>query len=191
MNESLKKLLICCVSLLIIIALTSCSNSSSTKTNKENIDEYLPDILANEKKIENIFIGSGLPTLPDVAFEPDSKGQCFVEVTDKDFDTISKLKQQTESVFTQSYANDNFYRFSFDENYARYKEIDGKLCIDIGLGGALDREWEPSSFKVISEDDTTITITVDYMNYNSMKKAEIVFLKSNGKLLIDKLSNDI
>lgn len=191
MIKLLKKLFICCISIVTLVTITACSSQSSVKINGENIGEYLPDILENEKKIENIFIGSGLPTVPNVAFKPDSKGQCFVEVNDKDFDTISKLKEQTEKVFTASYAKENFYKFAFDENYARYKEVDGKLCIDIGLGGALDREWVPSSFKFISENNTNLTITVEYMNYNSMKKAEIIFLKSDGKLLIDKLSNDI
>ena len=169
-----------------VFSMTACINNKNEEINSKNIEKYLPQILENQIKIENIYRGIGLLT-KDAQYVADSNGQCFVEVTEKDFATMAMLKEQTEKVYTKEYAEENFYKFAFDKNYARYKEVDGKLCSDIGIGGALDRQWSPETFKVISEDDNTITISVEYMNYNSVFLANIIFLKSDGKLIIDKL----
>lgn len=177
---------LCFIAAIWMLLLVGCSKQyqQSQEITGVNLEDYLTEILENEIKFENIYFGSGLPTEPNAEYIPDEKGQCFVPVTDPDFPTEQALKEATEKVFTAAYAEEAFYEGAFGD-YPRYREVDGKLCADIGLGGALDRQWDPSSYEVVSEDDETLVITVDYMNYDTVRTAQITFSKGDGALLID------
>lgn len=107
----------------------------------KEVHENIGAILEKERRIEDIFMGAGLATAPNAPYEPDENGQCFVPVTDEEINTLQALRDLTEEVFTPEYAQQQFYQTAFEGSYPRYREKDGKLCIDIGVGGALDKEW--------------------------------------------------
>ena len=172
-----------CILAAAVLLLTGCGSRTGGITG-ENLEEYLPEILENEVKFRNIYLGGGLPTQPNAEYVPDEKGQCFVPVTDSDFPTVQALKEATEKVFTAAYAEKTFYEGAFGE-YARYRDVDGRLCEDIGQGGGLDRQWDPSSCQIVSEDDASLVITAEYMNYDAIRTAQITFSKVDGALLID------
>ena len=98
-------------------------------------------------------------------------------------DYLPELLEQ--EVFTAEYAQENFYLWAFEGDTPRYKDVDGQLCMDIGQGGGLDKQWDPESFAVISEDDTAIDITVEYLNYGSVRTAALTLVKTEDGLRID------
>ena len=185
MKKSLS--LLCAVLLLAAVLLTGCGQKEAAVTG-EDLPDLLPDLLEQEVFIENVFRGGGLPTTPNAPYVPDENGQCFVEVTDPDYPTLQALKEATEKVFTQAYAQTNFYADGLDGPYARYKEVEGKLCEDIGQGGGLDRQWDSTSCQVLEETEKKIVATVDYLNYGSVRTAEITFLKTEDGLRIDAMA---
>ena len=185
----MKKLvfLLVIVFLVAAVSLTGCGQKKNTVTG-EDLPDLLPDLLEQEVFIENVYRGGGLPTTPNAPYVPDENGQCFVEVTDPDYPTLQALKEATEQVFTAEYAQANFYADFLDGPYARYKEVDGKLCEDVGQGGGLDRQWDSTSCQVLEETEEKIVATVEYLNYGSVRTAEITFLKTEGGLRIDAMA---
>ena len=101
----------------------------------KEIDANIEEIMEKERRIEDIFMRAGLATAPNAPYEPDENGQCFVPVTDEEINTLQALRDLTEEVFTPEYAQQQFYQGAFEGTYPRYREEDGKLCIDIGVGG--------------------------------------------------------
>lgn len=149
------------------------------------VHENIGAILEKERRIEDIFMGAGLATAPNAPYEPDENGQCFVPVTDEEVNTLQALRDLTEEVFTPEYAQQQFYQGSFEGSYPRYREEDGKLCIDIGVGGALDKEWAPDTLDIVKGEGNRITVTVDYMNYQSLRRSQIQFVKTEEGLRIE------
>lgn len=151
----------------------------------KEVHENIGVILEKERRIEDIFMGAGLATAPNAPYEPDENGQCFVPVTDEEINTLQALRDLTEEVFTPEYAQQQFYQTAFEGSYPRYREEDGKLCIDIGVGGALDKEWAPDTLDIEKGEENWITVTVDYMNYQSLRRSQIQFVKTEEGLRID------
>lgn len=151
----------------------------------KEVHENIGAILEKERRIEDIFMGAGLATAPNAPYEPDENGQCFVPVTDEEINTLQALRDLTEEVFTPEYAQQQFYKTAFEGSYPRYREEDGKLCIDIGVGGALDKEWAPDTLDIVKGEGNRITVTVDYMNYQSLRRSQIQFVKTEEGLRID------
>ncbi len=149
------------------------------------VHENIGAILEKERRIEDIFMGAGLATAPNAPYEPDENGQCFVPVTDEEVNTLQALRDLTEEVFTPEYAQQQFYQGAFEGSYPRYREEDGQLCIDIGVGGALDKEWAPDTLDIVKGEGNRITVTVDYMNYQSLRRSQIQFVKTEDGLRID------
>ena len=106
-------------------------------------------------------------------------------VTDEEINTLQALRDLTEEVFTPEYAQQQFYQGAFEGTYPRYREEDGKLCIDIGVGGALDKQWAPDTLDIVKGEGNRITVTVDYMNYQSLRRSQIQFVKTEEGLRID------
>lgn len=169
--------------LLTAVLLAGCSGGEAITG--ENLEDYLPELLEQEVFFEGVYRGGGLPTTPNAPYEPDENYQCFVAVTDENYPTAEALKAATEEVFTAEYAQENFYLWAFEGDTPRYKDVDGQLCMDIGQGGGLDKQWDPESFAVISEDDTAIDITVEYLNYGSVRTAALTLVKTEDGLRID------
>lgn len=151
----------------------------------KEIDANIEEIMEKERRIEDIFMGAGLATAPNAPYEPDENGQCFVPVTDGKINTLQALRDLTEEVFTPEYAQQQFYQGAFEGTYPRYREEDGKLCIDIGVGGALDKQWAPDTLDILKIDGNRMTVTVDYMNYQSLRRSQIQFVKTEEGLRID------
>ncbi len=151
----------------------------------KEVHENIGAILEKERRIEDIFMGAGLATAPNAPYEPDENGQCFVPVTDEEINTLQALRDLTEEVFTPEYAQQQFYQGAFEGTYPRYREEDGKLCIDIGVGGALDKQWAPDTLDIVKGEGNRITVTVDYMNYQSLRRSQIQFVKTEEGLRID------
>ena len=151
----------------------------------KEVHENIGAILEKERRIEDIFMGAGLATAPNAPYEPDENGQCFVPVTDEEINTLQALRDLTEEVFTPEYAQQQFYQTAFEGSYPRYREKDGKLCIDIGVGGALDKEWDPDTLDIVKGEGHRITVTGDYMNYQSLRRSQIQFVKTEEGLRID------
>lgn len=151
----------------------------------KEVHENIGAILEKERRIEDIFMGTGLATAPNAPYEPDENGQCFVPVTDEEINTLQALRDLTEEVFTPEYAQQQFYQTAFEGSYPRYREKDGKLCIDIGVGGALDKQWAPDTLDILEIDGNRMTVTVDYMNYQSLRRSQIQFVKTEEGLRID------
>lgn len=183
------KEVIAMLSVVLIAAVSGCGDQNPAEITGETLDQHIEEILTEEKQIEDVFRGAGLPTSPNAEYIPDENNQCFVPVTDEAWDMVEELKEKTECIFTAEYAQENFYAEAFHEDYARYKEIDGKLCIDIGIGGALDKEWNLGSMEVLEETQQSITATVDYKNYDSVRTAVIVFEKTEQGLRINEMSD--
>ena len=173
--------------LLLGVFLTGCGQEKGAVTGAD-LPDLLPDLLEQEVFIENVYRGGGLPTTPNAPYVPDENGQCFVEVTDTDYPTLQALKEATEQVFTEEYAKANFYADFLDGPYARYKEVDGRLCEDVGQGGGLDRQWDSTSCQVLEETEEEIVATVEYLNYGSVRTAEITFRKTEDGLRIDAIA---
>ena len=180
--------------LLTAVLLAGCSGGEAITG--ENLEDYLPELLEQEVFFEGVYRGGGLPTTPNAPYEPDENYQCFVAVTDENYQcfvpvtdenypSAAALKKATERVFTAEYAQENFYLWAFEGDTPRYKDVDGQLCMDIGQGGGLDKQWDPESFAVISEDDTAIDITVEYLNYGSVRTAALTLVKTEDGLRID------
>ena len=151
----------------------------------KEVHENIGAILEKERRIEDIFMGAGLATAPNAPYEPDENGQGFVPVTDEEINTLQALRDLTEEVFTPEYAQQQFYQTAFEGSCPRYREEDGKLCIDIGVGGALDKEWAPDTLDIVKGEGNRITVTVDYMNYQSLRRSQIQFVKTEEGLRID------
>ena len=149
------------------------------------VHENIGAILEKERRIEDIFMGAGLATAPNAPYEPDENGQCFVPVTDEEVNTLQALRDLTEEVFTPEYAQQQFYQGAFEGSYPRYREEDGQLCIDIGVGGALDKEWAPDTLDIVKGEGNRITVTVDYMKYQSLRRSQIQFVKTEDGLRIE------
>lgn len=156
-----------------------------TPQQEEDPLEGLPALLEQEVFFENVYRGGGLPTVPNAPYVPDENYQCYVPVTDENYPTVAALKEATEKVFTKEYAEENFYVWGFEEEFARYRDVDGQLCMDIGQGGGLDKQWDSDSCEVVSEDEETIVVTVDYLNYDSIRTAELTLVKTEDGLRID------
>lgn len=171
-----------------LLAALLLSGCSKTSTEEETLSEVLPTLLEQEVFFEGVYRGAGLPTTPNAPYVPDDNYQCFVPVTDENYPTVEALKEATEQVFTKEYAEANFYVWGFEEDTARYRNVDGQLCMDIGQGGGLDKQWDLDSFEVVSEDEETIVITVDYLNYDSIRTAEITLAKTEDGLRISDMA---
>lgn len=168
--------------LLAFSLLTGCSSRNAVTG--ENLQDDLPELLEQEVFFENVYRGGGLPTVPNAPYVPDENYQCYVPVTDENYPTVAALKEATEKVFTKEYAEENFYVWGFEADSARYRDVDGQLCMDIGQGGGLDKQWDSDSCEVVSEDEDTIVVTVDYLNYDSIRTAEITLAKTEDGLRI-------
>ena len=155
------------------------------KDDGENIEDVLPGLLEQEVFFENIYWGGGLPTTPNAPYEPDENYQCFVPVTDENYPSAAALKKATERVFTAEYAQENFYAWGFEGDAPRYKDVDGKLCMDIGQGGGLDKTWDTDSWEIVSEDEETVVVTAEYLNYGSVRTATLTLRKTEEGLRID------
>ena len=177
-----KTVLLILAGLLTALLLSGCGTEAKEE---ENLSDVLPTLLEQEVFFEGVYRGAGLPTTPNAPYVPDENYQCFVPVTDENYPTVEALKDATEQVFTEEYAQENFYVWGFDEDMPRYRDVDGQLCMDIGQGGGLDKQWDPESFEVVSEDEETIVITVDYLNYDSIRTAELTLVKTEDGLRID------
>ena len=149
-----------------------------------DLEEQVPALLEQEVLFEGIYRGGGLPTTPNAPYEPDEHYQCFVPVTDENYPTVEALKAATEEVFTAEYAQENFYLWAFEGDTPRYKDVDGQLCMDIGQGGGLDKTWDTASWEVLSEDEETVEITADYLNYGSVRTAQLTLTKTEAGLRI-------
>lgn len=150
-----------------------------SKNAGEKLEDVLPGLLEQEVFFENIYRGGGLPTTPNAPYEPDENYQCFVSVTDENYPTAEDLKAATEQVFTAEYAQENFYAWAFEGDTPRYKDVDGKLCMDIGQGGGLDKTWDTESWEIVSEDEETVVVTAEYLNYGSVRTATITLCKTD------------
>ena len=53
------------------------------------------------------------------------------------------------------------------------------------MGGALDKEWAPDTLDIVKGEENRITVTVDYMNYQSLRRSQIQFVKTEEGLRID------
>ena len=53
------------------------------------------------------------------------------------------------------------------------------------MGGALDKEWAPDTLDIVKGEGNRITVTVDYMNYQSLRRSQIQFVKTDEGLRID------
>lgn len=165
--------------LLAVALLAGCGKAA-----EENLEERVPELLEQEVLFEGIYRGGGLPTVPNAPYEPDEHYQCFVPVTDENYPSVEALKAATEEVFTAEYAQENFYLWAFEGDAPRYKDMDGRLCMDIGQGGGLDKTWDTASWEILSEDEETVEITADYLNYGSVRTAELTLVKTEEGLRI-------
>lgn len=168
--------------LLAASLLSGCAGNGGAA--EEDLAKSLPALLEQEVFFENVYRGGGLPTTPNAPYEPDENYQCFVPVTDENYPTVEALKAATEQVFTAEYAQENFYLWAFEGDAPRYKDVDGRLCMDIGQGGGLDKQWDTDSWEVLSEDGETVEITAEYLNYGSVRTAELTLVKTEEGLRI-------
>ncbi len=149
----------------------------------------IASVMGNESDIENIWQGGGLP-VGEGEYVPDENYQCFVPVTDERFSDVAALKTYTERVFTPEYAQERFYVYGLDAvPGARYKDVDGKLCEDIGQGGGLSQDWNLSTIVIVDETDEGCVAEIDYINYDTTYTSVITFVKTADGLRINAMED--
>lgn len=188
-----------------MLTLASCSgngpssqpaeNSAETPSQSENAPAAMDtaaeiaSVMGNESDIESIWQGGGLP-VGEGEYVPDENYQCFVPVTDERFSDVASLKTYTERVFTQEYAQERFYAYGLDAvPGARYKDVDGKLCEDIGQGGGLSQDWNLSTIVIVDETDEGCVAEIDYINYDTTYTSVITFVKTAEGLRISAMED--
>lgn len=163
------------------------SSSSDESSSAINLTEIMPELMERELEIENIYNGIGLDGDLSKSNPPDENGHQFVPVKSDKYKTILDIKNATESVFTENYAESELYEYAFEAEYRRYKEENNQLFVDMGIGGAVNCKWEPSTMKILEENGTTYVIEMNYINYDQVRTAKITLVKNGDTVLIDKL----
>ncbi|MDD2956603.1 MAG: DL-endopeptidase inhibitor IseA family protein [Oscillospiraceae bacterium] len=147
---------------------------------EEAVQALLSELMPKSDEISGFYRGVGLDA--EIAEEdlplPDENGQQFVPVTDSRFPSVADLVAYTETVYTEEYAQENFYQYALEGAYIRYKDIDGVLCIDLSQGGGGGYQWDTSTAAIFSQDGDTLTVSMDCVDYYDGKYEGTVTLKN-------------
>ncbi len=171
------------------LTIAGCGSDGTEKTvsfSEDAIRSELERLLPLSEEIAAIFRGN--IEIEDAEYKPDENGQCFVPVTDSRFKTTDDLKVFTEEVFTKEYAEEMFYKYGFEGDYVKFRDIDGKLNMDISSDGGGGNEYFISTMKLVSDTDDTIVVTLDSQNiYGDKGVSTVTLKKSGGKLFINNI----
>ncbi len=161
------------------------SQESAPALTAEQIAQMIDEKLPPAREITNIFNGTGLEheEPADPAGQTDENGQCFVPVTEEAYQSVQDITQATEAVFTKACAQQYFYQYALQGQYARYKDVDGKLYIDINQGGTNNGfNWLTGTLSIVEQDENKIIVKCEYVsNYGDKGEGELTLEKEDGE----------
>lgn len=155
------------------------SASSAKELSAQEVAALLEEMIPKGKEITGWYSGVGLEANQDAQPLDTANDRKFVPVTSKDIQSVEALKKATEEIFTGERAQNDFYQYALEGEYARYKEIDGVLCIDLNQGGAnAGYNWQTDTLKIVSQTADTIVVEMDYQSTYGETGSEQLTLKN-------------
>lgn len=147
----------------------------------------LEDLIPRGREITGWYSGAGLAADEDAEPLDTANDRKFVPVRDDAIQSVEDLKRATEEVFTAERARSDFYQYALEGEYARYKEIDGVLCIDLNQGGANSGyNWQTDTLKLVSQTADTIVTEMDYQsNYGETGVEQLTLKRTENGWRID------
>lgn len=117
------------------------------KISEDEALTVLQDLVPKSYEINVVFFGDGLAAV-DEAYEEEHSSTSYFEVAEGyNYDSIEDIKEEAEKVYSSHYLED-VYVFAFEGDYSetsdgmtdltvspRYKEISGKLMVDVSVKG--------------------------------------------------------
>lgn len=121
------------------------------------------------------------------ALAAQDNGCKYAEVNER-FKTVDELKAAAQEYYSSAYLEANLYT-CFEGPYELYREIDGRLCLNVDAGGGGGYVYLSDTARLVSSDAQTATVTVDcFDNYNSEYTAEVTLKAIDGSWVIDALT---
>lgn len=175
------------LTLLLAVLLVSCGNSNEiTEINSDNLKQVMTQFLPSASNAyKNIKFGGykAKEDDKDITIYKDCR---YAPVADQNFNSIEKIKQETEKYYTKNFIKSEKLYSVFSGDYPIYKDFDGTLKVNIDGGGYGGYTYTPSSAKIISSQNDTCVISVDCIdNYETSHTATLTLKKEDGAYKID------
>lgn len=181
-----RKILTLGFAIIFTLTLCSCGEKKTTELNESNVKSVMADFLPGASKAYHNILFGGYKADDNLTDTKNYNDCDYAKVADSDFDTIDKVKAETEKYFTKNYADKNLYSKAFDSEYPIYKEFDGKLYVNIDGGGDGGYDYSADSSTLKSADNGKYTVTVDCIdNYETAYTATLEFVIEDGSIKID------
>lgn len=191
-------LIVCLVAVCVVGSLAACSpngqgSSSQSSSNSSESSQSQTDLLPRVKEVlgkgQEVISWYTMHTLTyDTAVEPvtDENGREFYPVVT--FRTMDELKQATQQVYSQAFAEENLYSIGMHAEYGSFKEIDGILygCDNTGMGWM--QELKPETAEIVAQEDNIMVVKCQSLNnYEGGKATDepFILVKENGQWLLD------
>lgn len=154
------------------------SSSSDGELSVQEVASLLEDMIPRGREITGWFSGVGLDADQEAEPLDTANGRKFVPVKADGIQSVEDLKRATEEIFTRERAQNDFYQYALEGEYARYKEIDGVLCIDLNQGGAnAGYNWQIDTLQIVSQTADAIVVEMDYQSSYGETGADRLTLK--------------
>lgn len=198
----MKKLLALFLSVMLILTLSACgadSNANNAGNSKNDnvivldensVSDFMAELMEKSTEYENYLTRYHLAAIEYEyeEVEPDENGLHYVPVADESLNSIAKLKAATGQYFTDDYADKYLYP-AFEGEYPMYKEFDGVLYVSVDGDGAGGFIYKTETCKIVSQTDTTCTISLDVQDTYETNYNGLISLKlEDGKWKIDSKS---
>lgn len=201
----MKKILLIITTFALVCSLTACGESTaSDKDNKTSTttttaevkltgDELKAHLAAMLPDIEKarVTLLYGLTTDGVNATEIDEIGNIYQKVVSDKFKTVDDVKAFAHKYYTDNYISTEFKNVFEGESMA-YKDIDGVLCMNTGIGAVGAYEWNSDEATLVSDTDIEVTLSCPYINdYGNPGTGELTFTKVENNWKVDNISYKI
>ncbi len=93
------------------------------------------------------------------------------------YQTLDELKGDAEKTFTLQYLENNFY-VNLNDDYAYFKDIDGRLYKNIDAVSEGENTWYPEQTEILEQSTDGFTAKVPYTDlYDTQRSAKLEVIK--------------
>lgn len=168
---------------------TSAGTTAAAVLTEQQLSALAPKLF---KGVQDYYGYLALGMVKTVDFDysalPVQDNDCKYAEVDEEFKTVAQLKEAAQEYFSPEYLEANLYT-CFEGPYELYRDIDGKLCLNVDAGGGGGYTYIADTAKLISGSAPTAEITVDCVdNYDGQYTARATLKAINGKWVIDTLT---
>lgn len=181
--------------IIIVFCMAGCGEKTEVVVTKEEAVQICEDLFSKADEVYTIFY-MGLPTEADTMEYPnaldENEMEQFYPVISDEYQSIDDIKAFTESVFTDEFAEENFYIYleeseNTESGLPLYQEVDGVLCKNANNGG---KGWglfyHPETLEILSQDEDTLVLEMETTLFDEPDEKGVVTLRNKeGKWLLD------